>query len=95
MQVTSWTDLLREFDNALAVVRGLGLGDRLDSSRLAAYRERIAHLASVLQREGDEATMKAFDADDLNSIALAEAHEFVVAAPYIYSLDPKAVSVNK
>ena len=58
VQITSWADLLRELDRALAFVRELRLEERLTDSRFAGFRQRIAKLTQILETEGAECSLR-------------------------------------
>lgn len=86
MQISTWADLLRELDAALGFIRSLGLADWLDGSRFVAFRNRIAELTTIHERDGDAAAFREFAQDaELNGTALAEAHEIVTVVPYLRS----------
>jgi hypothetical protein len=81
----SWT-------RALAFAHTLELDGVLVDSRFTAFRDRLAKLADILERDGNAAAFKRFTDDlELNAVTLTESQELVTILPYLQALPPERV----
>jgi hypothetical protein len=84
----TWQEIARDVDRALALCRGLGLGDLPDRSRFALYRERLGGLIEALERRGQEGARDAFATDRAtHGVALAECSELATLIPFLESCE--------
>jgi len=88
----SWDRILTGLDDALDFCCGLGLGQRLESSRFRDHRACLGVLVKALQAGGQDMAKKAFEKDRLRAFtALSESAELVEILPFARTVPKEAI----